>query len=104
MSIWLIFGVALFFQSNRAVGQSINTECLLDVGYTLQQASQQNAEWALRMIDASTKLPDGLLYGNLDSMGHWDECLGVDSGTGFTGKFCRVTLTFQNPPPEIFNQ
>jgi hypothetical protein len=95
--------IALFFITWFASGRAISTQCVLDIGYTLQQASVQQ-EWALRMIDATTKIPDGLLYGNLDNMGHWDECLTADSGTGFTGKYCRVGLAFQNPPNGIFNE
>jgi len=95
--------IALFSITWFASSQAISNQCFLDVGYTLQQASVQQ-EWALRMIDATTKIPDGLLYGNLDNMGHWDECLTADSGTGFTGKYCRVGLAFQNPPNGIFNE
>lgn len=101
--MWLQLTIALISLPWIARGQAISTRCGLDIGYTLQQASLQQ-EWALRMIDATTKIPDGLLYGNLDSMGHWDECLTASSGTGFIGKYCRVGLAFENPPAGIFNK
>ncbi|GLG92879.1 uncharacterized protein GBIM_00429 [Gryllus bimaculatus] len=52
--------------------------------------------WALQMADASTKIPEGLMFGNLVHLGNFDECLAVKSGTngptGFDGQHCLVTL------------
>jgi len=47
----------------------------------------------LTVIDATGKIPAGLLEGNIQSVGSMDECLTAkadeDSGT-FTGKYCLV--------------
>jgi len=73
--------------------QELSRQCLLDVGRTLREALDNQAPWALRMIDASTKFPDGLLYGHWDHLGHWDECLSVSSDDAtIKGRFCRTTL------------
>ncbi|KAG8222358.1 hypothetical protein J437_LFUL015954 [Ladona fulva] len=34
--------------------------------------------WALKMYDASAKLPSGLLHGNVNQYGDFDECLSID--------------------------
>jgi len=87
----LLFTIALL--PNLAELQLISTQCRQDVYITLQEAFINQADWALRMIDASTKFPDGLLYGHWDHLGHWDECLSVSSDDALiTGKFCRATL------------
>ncbi|KAK7866349.1 hypothetical protein R5R35_003276 [Gryllus longicercus] len=53
--------------------------------------------WAVKMFDSSTKIPDGLLYGNLVHMGNFDECLSVRKGDSggpedFDGQHCLVAL------------
>ncbi|KAF4523233.1 hypothetical protein B566_EDAN011459 [Ephemera danica] len=46
------------------------------------------------VFDSSTKIPDGLLYGNIVQLGNFDECLEVTPPDGaFTGRWCRVVLT-----------
>ncbi|GLG92878.1 Uncharacterized protein GBIM_00428 [Gryllus bimaculatus] len=55
--------------------------------------------WAIKMFDSSTKIPDGLLYGNLVHMGNFDECLSVRKGESggpedFDGQHCLVALEF----------
>lgn len=54
--------------------------------------------WALRMYDSSTKVPDGLLTGNVVQLGNFDECLGTHAmdanGTGlFWGQYCLAGLS-----------
>lgn len=44
------------------------------------------------VFDSATKLPSGLLYGNIVQLGNFDECLGA-AGPGFTGRWCRAHLT-----------
>lgn len=36
--------------------------------------------WALRWVDASARPPSGLLSGNVNQLGDYDECLGLDAG------------------------
>lgn len=58
------------------------------------------------VFDSSTKLPSGLLDGNVLQMGNYDECLGVKGPSSpatneprFTGLYCRVRITELNLPP-----
>ncbi|GIY04985.1 o-acyltransferase like protein [Caerostris extrusa] len=51
--------------------------------------------WAFRMLDASAKLPSGVLDGTLSDFGDYDECLAVEkldskNRTQFTGQYCTV--------------
>ncbi|CAB3370987.1 Hypothetical predicted protein [Cloeon dipterum] len=75
--------------------QVLTPPCAADVGRTLIEAAG-GEEWALRMIDATSKFPDGILVGNVVSFGHWDECVQVSSGNGIEGKYCRVSATYEN--------
>ncbi|XP_026290736.2 nose resistant to fluoxetine protein 6-like isoform X1 [Frankliniella occidentalis] len=54
-------------------------------------------QWALQMVDSSSKLITGVLYGNLADMGNFDEC--VASGSveeqGFTGRYALPALDMQ---------
>lgn len=41
------------------------------------------------MYDSSAKLPSGLLNGNINQFGDFDECLNVrDAANDITGKYC----------------
>jgi Nose resistant-to-fluoxetine protein, N-terminal domain len=58
------------------------------------------------VFDSSTKLPSGILDGNILQMGNYDECLGVQGPSSpatnaprFTGLYCRVRITELNLPP-----
>ena len=56
-----------------------------------------NNTWALKMFDSIGKLPDGIMAGNTNPVGIWDECLSVEAVIDgkhteenmFTGKYCR---------------
>ncbi|XP_037077460.1 nose resistant to fluoxetine protein 6-like [Pollicipes pollicipes] len=65
-----------------------------------------NKQWALQMFDATGKMPDGVLAGNLSPWGNWDECLNITAHfnatdilgvepnvTTFTGKYCLAFLS-----------
>jgi hypothetical protein len=46
------------------------------------------------VFDSATKIPSGLLYGNIVQLGNFDECLAVDEKSlGFSGRWCRVVIT-----------
>ncbi|XP_065347249.1 nose resistant to fluoxetine protein 6-like [Cloeon dipterum] len=91
---------ALLFFSLLSVpsilAQILSSPCNNEVLVTLLEASQ-GTEWALRMIDATSKFPDGILVGNIDSMGHWDECLQASNTANIEGKYCKVVASYQNP-------
>ncbi|CAG4940140.1 unnamed protein product [Colias eurytheme] len=46
--------------------------------------------WALKMLDATAKLPSGILSGNANQYGDFDECLSIDSAV--RGKYCLASL------------
>lgn len=47
------------------------------------------------MYDASVKIPPGVITGNYQQLGNYDECLLVKSGHGFTGKACSAKVNFE---------
>lgn len=55
------------------------------------------------MIDASSKLPSGLLAGNFFDLGHFDECYAIKNQEIY-GKYCLGTysLPISNPGGEGF--
>lgn len=68
-------------------------------------ALEQLAPWAMRMYDASTKVPSSIMAGNIQHLGNFDQCVGVrvaDADTGsdvFRGKHCTATVSFRMPSP-----
>ncbi|XP_037078000.1 nose resistant to fluoxetine protein 6-like [Pollicipes pollicipes] len=52
-------------------------------------------QWAMRMFDSTGKMPDGILEGNVNPMGNWDECLNTTASfndKSFIGKYCMASL------------
>ncbi|XP_066587940.1 nose resistant to fluoxetine protein 6-like [Prorops nasuta] len=55
--------------------------------------------WALKMIDSSTKIPSGILEGNIQDLGMYDECMGVHTMIGNTelrGRHCMYSFAIGN--------
>ncbi|XP_053985527.1 nose resistant to fluoxetine protein 6-like [Hylaeus anthracinus] len=48
--------------------------------------------WALKMYDATAKMPSGLLNGNVNQFGDFDECLGIQGTEGIQGQYCLAYL------------
>ncbi|XP_059481023.1 nose resistant to fluoxetine protein 6-like [Neocloeon triangulifer] len=71
----------------------VSEACRLD-SLAVLQAVKTLEPWALKMIDATAKLPSGLLYGNIKSYGQFDECLAVVSKgqRQFTGQYCLANV------------
>lgn len=69
-------------------------QCLRDSAIYLKGLDQYSP-WALQMYDASVKIPSGVITGNYQQLGNYDECLQVKSGHGFTGKACSTTVNFE---------
>ncbi|EFN69193.1 Nose resistant to fluoxetine protein 6 [Camponotus floridanus] len=64
--------------------------------------------WALQMLDASAKIPSGLLRGNVNQLGDYDQCLGVlayvkvDERTiRIQGKYCLATMDLHASHPDM---
>ena len=48
--------------------------------------------WALKMYDATAKIPSGLLNGNVNQFGDFDECIGIQGSEGIQGQYCLAYL------------
>ncbi|RLU26672.1 hypothetical protein DMN91_000469 [Ooceraea biroi] len=48
--------------------------------------------WALKMYDATAKVPSGLLSGNVNQLGDFDECMDVEGKDGIRGQYCLAYL------------
>lgn len=56
---------------------AISAECRASVD-NLKRGLNNLEMWALKMVDATAKLPSGILSGNVNQYGDFDECLSVD--------------------------
>ncbi|KZC08909.1 Nose resistant to fluoxetine protein 6 [Dufourea novaeangliae] len=64
--------------------------------------------WALQMLDASAKVPSGLLRGNVNQLGDFDECLGVMAHVKLNnvtikvqGKYCLAYIDLYASHPDM---
>ncbi|XP_076750177.1 nose resistant to fluoxetine protein 6 isoform X2 [Xylocopa sonorina] len=53
-----------------------------------QQELAKFTLWALKMYDATAKIPSGLLNGNANQFGDFDECIGIQGSDGIQGQYC----------------
>lgn len=62
--------------------------------------------WAIKMLDSSSKIPEGIMYGTINSFGQYDECLDTvvydvtDDPTTevqFKGQYCALNVRPQKP-------
>lgn len=60
----------------------------------ITEKSTRSFLWIL-VYDASVKIPLGVITGNYQQLGNYDECLQVKSKYGFTGKACSATVNFE---------
>lgn len=44
------------------------------------------------MYDATAKIPSGLLNGNINQFGDFDECVGIEGTDGIQGQYCLAYL------------
>lgn len=56
--------------------------------------------WALKMYDSSAKLPSGILRGNTNQFGDFDQCLsiGTDETSNIEGKYCLASVDVDAVP------
>uniref|UniRef100_A0A0A1WY94 Nose resistant to fluoxetine protein 6 n=1 Tax=Zeugodacus cucurbitae TaxID=28588 RepID=A0A0A1WY94_ZEUCU len=67
----------------------VSLACLTDLKI-VAEALKDNADWALKMLDAWGKFPSGILYGHRMEMGNFDECLDINSP--LLGKYCQASI------------
>jgi len=92
-----------YFQETRvSLSEAVNnTLCAKDFQMYVDQITESN--WAIQMLDSSTKFPESVLMGQSVFLGNFDECIGVegvetDSGI-FKGQHCLVA--FQGKPAQF---
>ncbi|CAG5073949.1 Similar to Oacyl: O-acyltransferase like protein (Mus musculus) [Cotesia congregata] len=60
-----------------------------------ENALQKYERWALKMLDASSKIPSGLIQGNIKDLGMYDQCIAVNVTVGneiIRGQHCMYVL------------
>ncbi|KAK1137956.1 hypothetical protein K0M31_002448 [Melipona bicolor] len=64
--------------------------------------------WALQMLDSSAKVPSGILRGNVNQFGDFDECLGVmahvklnEKTIRVQGKYCLASIDLYPSHPDM---
>ncbi|CAH0717420.1 unnamed protein product, partial [Brenthis ino] len=85
-----------------------NPECRRH-GQILLRQLRGSKLWALNMLDATAKIPSGLLQGNGVQLGDFDQCLGVrarvqlDTGSvvKIQGKYCLAMIDVKAEQPEL---
>ncbi|XP_041972846.1 uncharacterized protein LOC121728684 [Aricia agestis] len=85
-----------------------NAECRRH-GQILLRQLRGTKLWALNMLDATAKIPSGLLQGNGIQLGDFDQCLGtrarvqLDTGSvvKLQGKYCLAMLDVKANVPEL---
>ncbi|XP_018568699.1 O-acyltransferase like protein [Anoplophora glabripennis] len=71
----------------------ISESCQEALQLYLENLESTTDMWALRMFDASSKIPVGILSLNFGELGQFSQCLGTESKDGFTqGKYCLSSL------------
>ncbi|XP_050297632.1 nose resistant to fluoxetine protein 6-like [Anthonomus grandis grandis] len=77
--------------------QFVSEKCAIQIGWFFQDLTNftdDDEMWALKMADASTKIPSGIMNLNVgDWMGSFDECLEIKSvKRELKGNYCLATL------------
>ncbi|XP_031333400.1 nose resistant to fluoxetine protein 6-like [Photinus pyralis] len=71
IKLWKRF--QLYFLSNNSL---LSTSCQ-NATNKFQKGLKRNEYWAFKMLDATAKLPSGILSGNVNQFGDYDGCLSV---------------------------
>ncbi|XP_033728064.1 uncharacterized protein LOC117314531 [Pecten maximus] len=81
--------------------QNIGPQCYSHLQFLVSELMKRE-QWAIKMIDASGKIPSGLLEGNMVWPGSYDECLNVNVDGKFDGQYCTATLSLASILGSIF--
>ncbi|KAJ3651806.1 hypothetical protein Zmor_017816 [Zophobas morio] len=74
---------------------NLDKNCVSDLNALFSDVSSFK-HWALQMLDATGKIYPGLLNGNINLIGDYDECLAINeskNGRRISGKYCTLALT-----------
>ncbi|XP_044756157.1 nose resistant to fluoxetine protein 6-like [Coccinella septempunctata] len=83
--LWKDF--SLFSMDNVS---KISDECALGVAELIEGIKKNNIDY-LKMFDATGKLPSGILRGNVNQFGDFDECLSVEQA-----KYCLAEIDLES--------
>ncbi|XP_050427218.1 nose resistant to fluoxetine protein 6-like [Adelges cooleyi] len=87
-------------------GQDTSPACARDLN-TYRQYVKTSTLWAIKMLDASAKGPEGLLTGNTASFGNFEQCVGTSSKrTGVAGGYSLIDIDFRptyDVYPDFYN-
>ncbi|KAK4876118.1 hypothetical protein RN001_012540 [Aquatica leii] len=73
---------------------NISSECHDDIVLVLNGLKRKKL-WAWKMFDALPKIPSGILEGNINDLGTFDECIAINEKVGsnnILGKYCLVNI------------
>ncbi|GIY47849.1 nose resistant to fluoxetine protein 6 [Caerostris darwini] len=102
--------MALPYVLNASEEMNISDHCIRDT-MTLVSGLRNIKPWAVKFVDSSAKILDGLLVGTMSSLGVYDECVGIEvikeRGTEkgkllFRGQYCVIDLKPSLPPKAKF--
>lgn len=89
----------------------VSPKCLRDISNYVESVATREP-WALKMLDSTGKLSDGILDGNVVFLGFFSECLDVFKDPSpnetlpskFTSRYCLATFSLANArkdPPKV---
>jgi hypothetical protein len=72
-------------------------------GQIFERQLRAHKTWTLQLMDANAKLPSGILRGNINQLGDYDQCLDIatkikvteDQSIRFRGKYCLAHIEIQ---------
>ncbi|XP_043498479.1 nose resistant to fluoxetine protein 6-like [Polistes fuscatus] len=70
---------------------SVSVECKRDAEIFRRELAKFTL-WALTMYDATAKIPSGLLNGNVNQLGDFDECINTVGTNDIRGQYCLTYL------------
>lgn len=77
------------------------TECDSQLRALVESVTTLKNMWAIRMVDAWGKLPSGILEGNFNGLGSYDECKKIDQNTEdvghVRGQYCLLAIPLKPP-------
>ncbi|XP_063927803.1 nose resistant to fluoxetine protein 6-like [Zophobas morio] len=77
-------------------GLNLTSKCREQVNELMANFTIDESSWALQMVDATSKVPSGLLNYNFGEMGDFQECVGTQGSGEIVGKYCLGDLSFSN--------
>lgn len=80
---------------NSSETSTSDSLCLTQLIHLFHEAAS-NELWALKVVDAWSKLNSGLFSGNLANFGHFEQCIKMNHDLGdngiFQGQHCMTTF------------